>query len=162
MFYKNNREGKLVHMMSQEGEFLFTNDQSLDSKVIKLPYKNSSFSMMTSLPNKVDGLAELEISLNFEKLQARMLDVRRYCYADVKLSLPKFKLDLNFPLKSCLMELGIVDLFDIHSSDLSGMSGGEIYLFLTLHTKLLSMSKRKELRLLLPRWISMICNVSRM
>ena len=124
MFYKNNREGKLVHMMSQEGEFLFTNDQSLDSKVIKLPYKNSSFSMMISLPNKVDGLAELETSLNFEKLQARMLDVRRYCYADVKLSLPKFKLDLNFPLKSCLMELGIVDLFDIHSSDLSGMSGG--------------------------------------
>ena len=78
--------------------------------------------MRIILPNKVDGLAKLETSLNFEKLQTLVLEDRRYRQVDVKLLIPKFKLELNFPLKSCLMELGMVDLFDIHSSDLSGMS----------------------------------------
>ena len=42
MFYKNDIESKLVDMMSQEDEFLFTDDQALEVKVIQLPYKNSS------------------------------------------------------------------------------------------------------------------------
>ena len=123
MFHKNNKENKLVDMMTQEEKFQFTSDQALEVKAIQLPYKNSSLSMRIILPNKVDGLAKLENSLNFEKLQALILDNRRYEKVDVKLSLPKFKLELNFPLKSCLMELGMVDMFDIHSSDLSGISG---------------------------------------
>ena len=123
MFHKNKRESKLVDMMAQEKKFLFTEDQALDVKVIQLPYKNSSLSMRIILPNKVDELAKLETSLTFEKLQALMLEGRRYRMVDVKVLLPKFKLELNFPLKSCLMELGMVDLFDIHLSDLSGMSG---------------------------------------
>ena len=122
MFHKNNREIKLVDMMTQEKKFLFIVDQTLDVKVIQLLYKNSSLSMRIILPNKVDDLTELEASLNFEKLQALIFDNRRYKKVDVELSLPKFKLELNFPLKSCLMELGMVDLFDICSSDLSGMS----------------------------------------
>ena len=124
MFHKSNRESKLVDMMSQEKKFQFIADQTLEVKVIQLPYKNSSLSMRIILPNKVDGLVKLEASMNFEKWQALILDNRRYKKVDVKLSLPKFKLELNFPLKSCLIELGMVDLFDICSSDLSGMSGG--------------------------------------
>ena len=60
MFYKNDIESKLVDMMSQEDEFLFTDDQALEVKVIQLPYKNSSLSMRIILPNNVDGLAKLE------------------------------------------------------------------------------------------------------
>ena len=123
MFHKNKKESKLVDMMAQEKKFLFTEDQALDVKVIQLPYKNSSLSVRIILPNKVDGLAKLETSLTFETLQALMLEDRRYRMVDVKLLLPEFKLELNFPLKPCLMELGIVDLFDIHSSDLPNMSG---------------------------------------
>ena len=122
MFHKNKRESKLVDMMAQEKKFQFTEDQALDVKVIQLPYKNFSLSMRIILPNKVDGLAELETSLNFEKLQTLVLEDRRYRKVDVKFLIPKFKLELNFPLKSCLMELEMIDLFDIHSSNLSGMS----------------------------------------
>ena len=122
MFYKNDIESKLVDMMSQEDEFLFTDDQALEVKVIQLPYKNSSWSMRTILPNNVDGLAKLETSLNFEKFRALILGNRRYRNVDVKLSLPNFKLELSFPLKSCLIKLGMVDLFDTCLSDLSGMS----------------------------------------
>ena len=122
MFYKNDIESKLVDMMSQEDEFLFTDDQALEVKVIQLPYKNSSLSMRIILPNNVDGLAKLETSLNFEKFRALILDNRRYKKVDVKLSLPKFKLELSLPLKSCLIKLGMVDLFDTCLSDLSGMS----------------------------------------
>ena len=122
MFYKNDIESKLVDMMSQEDEFLFTDDQALEVKVIQLPYKNSSWSMRTILPNNVDGLAKLETSLNFEKFRALILDNRRYKKVDVKLYLPKFKLELSLPLKSCLIKLGMVDLFDTCLSDLSGMS----------------------------------------
>ena len=122
MFYKNDIESKLVDMMSQEGEFLFTDNQALEVKVIQLPYKNSSLSTRITLPNNFDGLAKLETSLNFEKFRALILDNRRYKKVDVKLSLPKFKLELSFPLKSCLIKLGMVDLFDTCLSDLSGMS----------------------------------------
>ena len=122
MFYKNDIESKLVDMMSQEDEFLFTDDQALEVKVIQLPYKNSSWSMRIILPNNVDGLAKLETSLNFEKFRALILDNRRYKKVDVKLYLPKFKLELSLPLKSCLIKLGMVDLFDTCLSDLSGMS----------------------------------------
>ena len=70
MFQKNNRESKLVDMMAQEKKFQFTADQALKVTVIQLPHKNSSLSMRIILPNKVDGLAKLETSLNFGKSQA--------------------------------------------------------------------------------------------
>ncbi|XP_017016120.2 serine protease inhibitor 42Dd-like [Drosophila takahashii] len=92
-----------VQMMSQFGEFRANYIPKLDAKVIELPYRNSSLSMVIFLPEKVDGLPELEKKIaGF----SGYLPVQ-----NVDLKLPKFKIEFESLLKDILEKMGIVAAF---------------------------------------------------
>ena len=100
---------------------------------VSVPYNSGFQSMVILLPEKRDGLASLESSLTFEKLQSLIYSLSIERQQKVALSLPKFKMasgqDLIPPFKSLGMHLA----FSQTKSDFSGISGhqnqlGELYL----------------------------------
>jgi len=83
-----------VQMMSLVGTFRVGLIPDLDAKVIELPYRNSSLSMVIFLPEKDDGLPKLEqkIAGFSQKLKSRAVNLR----------LPKFKIEFSSELKDVL------------------------------------------------------------
>ncbi|XP_041566197.1 serine protease inhibitor 42Dd-like [Drosophila elegans] len=101
-----------VEMMSQTDSFRAANLKSLDAKVIELPYRNSSLSMLIFLPNKVDGLQELESKI--AGFSGPLKELR------VRLKLPKFKIEFSADLIKFLEKMGIREAFS-NSAKLSGL-----------------------------------------
>ena len=77
--------------------------------------------MYIILPNKLDGLAELESKIESSDL----LDTlgRGTTNAKLKVSIPKFKIESDLNLNHQLKAMGMEDMFNPGKSDLSGISG---------------------------------------
>jgi serpin B len=90
-------------------------------KVLEMPYVGNRLSMIILLPEKADGLSELEQRLKWENLQKWLSSVSFSEYP-VQVSLPKFKVSGEFELKQTLSQLGMSSAFD-ESADFSGMNG---------------------------------------
>ncbi|XP_037708792.1 serine protease inhibitor 42Dd-like [Drosophila subpulchrella] len=101
-----------VQMMSLSGAFKAGYISNLDANVIELPYRNSSLSMLIFLPEKVDGLPELERKIaGFSQWLPEV---------NVNLKLPKFKIELTSELEDILKTMGIRDAFD-STADFKGL-----------------------------------------
>ncbi|XP_037708791.1 serine protease inhibitor 42Dd-like [Drosophila subpulchrella] len=101
-----------VQMMFKFDSFRAGYIQELDAKVIELPYRNSSLSMLIFLPEKVDGLPELERKIaGFSQWLPEV---------NVNLKLPKFKIELTSELEDILKTMGIRDAFE-PSADFKGL-----------------------------------------
>jgi len=88
-----------VQMMKLFGSFRAGYVKELDAKVIELPYRNSSLSMVIFLPEKVDGLKEMEGKIaGFSP---------RLSMQSVLLRLPKFKIEFSSELKGILGTVGM-------------------------------------------------------
>jgi len=102
-------------------------------EVIELPYAGDSLSMFIILPDRPTTLAELENSLTFDDL----VNVRQkfqMTSGEVKLYLPKFRLDERLSLVQLLTAMGMRDLFTEGVADLSGIDGSrELYVSEVLH-----------------------------
>ena len=97
-------------------------------KVLEKSYRGREIAMMILLPKKdPQALSNLEQSMSAEKvkewsarLESQMVDI----------TLPKFRLETNVPLKQALSSLGMSRVFDPRSADLSGINGGKEPLWL--------------------------------
>ncbi|XP_043653141.1 serine protease inhibitor 42Dd-like [Drosophila teissieri] len=92
-----------VEMMTQLGSFKAAHISELGAKVIELPYSNSSLYMVIYLPDRIDGLPELE-----KKIAGFSLNLD---HTEVSLRLPKFKIKFSGLLNDQLIALGIQDAF---------------------------------------------------
>uniref|UniRef100_A0A6P4EJS9 Leukocyte elastase inhibitor-like n=1 Tax=Drosophila rhopaloa TaxID=1041015 RepID=A0A6P4EJS9_DRORH len=114
-FHVSTKESVSVQMMSLSGSFRAAFLHNLDAKVIELPYRNSNLSMRIFLPNRIDGLSELE-----EQIAGFSIPLRK---STVNIKLPKFKIKFSPQLKAILQKLGIRELFK-PSADLKGLVMG--------------------------------------
>lgn len=116
-FYVKPDKKVKVPMMFKESEFKFMETDKF--KAIELPYKGNELSMIVLLPEKIDGIAELENSLTSDSLFIWMnqLESRK-----VKVYFPQFKNTLEFSLEKTLADMGMPDAF-CSSADFSGMNG---------------------------------------
>ncbi|XP_016942793.3 serine protease inhibitor 42Dd-like [Drosophila suzukii] len=88
-----------VQMMRVFGSFRAGYVKELDAKVIELPYRNSNLYMVIFLPEKVDGLQEMERKIaGFSP---------RLSVQEVVLKLPKFKVEFSAELEDILLTMGI-------------------------------------------------------
>jgi len=98
-----------VKYMEKEGPF----------QAIELPYKNNELSMVVILPEKVDGLADVENSLSADNLKAWLASMSQQ---DTTISLPKFKMTWGTEnIAGTLQTMGIKDAFRT-SANFSGMT----------------------------------------
>ena len=103
---------------------------NLDCTALELPYKGGELSMRILLPNKKDGLASLEAKLTASEL----MNITPLMFpGEVKVSMPKFKLESTFSLSDCLQQLGMTDAFDPNKANLSGMSDAGLFVSEVVH-----------------------------
>uniref|UniRef100_A0A8C8VR18 Serpin B6 n=1 Tax=Pelusios castaneus TaxID=367368 RepID=A0A8C8VR18_9SAUR len=124
-FKINKNETKPVQMMFKKAEFNMTYAGDFQTKILELPYVDNEISMIVLLPDEIQdnstGLEQLERELTYEKLidliNPEMMDI-----TEMEVSLPRFKLEQAYDLKSVLSSMGMTDVFDSGKVDLSGMS----------------------------------------
>ncbi len=112
--------GVIVHvtMMKQTGKFGFLHAGGL--RVLELPYRGDSTSMLLVLPDAVDGLRDVEQSLTKETFAQWRDGLSR---KKVEVSLPRFSLRTSLGLVPVLQAMGIQRAFDRTGlADFSGIS----------------------------------------
>jgi len=125
-FRTGSQSSLQVAMMSQTERFPYCEDDNL--QVLELPYVGESLGMVLLLPRSVDGLASLEQSLTWPRLQAWLAGL---VARKVQVFLPRFKLDSRCRLAAVLQHLGMIDAFDMNKADFSGMDGRRCWLYIS-------------------------------
>lgn len=98
-FYTSETESVDVDTMTVKKKFMYGVFDELDATALEMPYENSSLSMLILLPNKKDGLAEMESKLNTVVLADL---TKRMNKEEVTVYLPKFKIEYEIDLKDVL------------------------------------------------------------
>ncbi|KAK4468904.1 hypothetical protein MN116_008064 [Schistosoma mekongi] len=107
-----------VRLMYIESSFEMVELPQLNSRAVKIPFKDPKFSLLIVLPNKHDGLPNL-LKLLYKTHGISSILSSHFIKTEMYLYLPKFKLKegnaLN--LKSYLQEMGMKDAFCQGSAD---------------------------------------------
>lgn len=136
-FYVTTTARVDVPMMYQEGRFPYCMDKDL--QVLELPYRGDDFSMIVVLPDSNIGLKELENRLSAEKFASWLSQLREQ---EVKVYLPKFKLETKYYLKKVLREMGMSDAFSESRANFFGMTeGGKLYISKVIHQAYLNVDE---------------------
>ncbi|XP_056099269.1 leukocyte elastase inhibitor-like [Rhinichthys klamathensis goyatoka] len=124
-FKLNKIQNKPVKMMYQKAMFPLAFIPEINSQVLELPYDGKNLSMLIILPNEMEddttGLQKLERALTYEKLM-EWTKPSKMILQEVEVSLPKFKMEETYDMKSLLISMGMEDVFDEEKVNLSGMS----------------------------------------
>ncbi|XP_043117306.1 leukocyte elastase inhibitor-like [Puntigrus tetrazona] len=124
-FRLNKTQTKPVKMMHQKSKFPLALIPEIDSQVLELPYVGKNLSMLIILPNKIQdettGLQKLEKALTYEKLM-EWTKPSKMLQQEVQVSLPRFKMEETYDMKSLLISMGMEDVFDGKKVNLSGMT----------------------------------------
>lgn len=121
--------------MRMEEPALFNYTKSADLQVLQLPYTSDRLSMVIVLPDNKDGIGALEEGISAGMVKDWQDGLRE---TEVDVSIPKFELRTKYNLIPSLNALGITDLFNSRSADLSGMADlgtlpGNIYVSDAVH-----------------------------
>jgi serpin B len=119
-----------VDMMFQENEILYGLNKELQSQVVSLKYEDPNFTMLIFLPNKNIGLDSLRLNLkdnDFSKIHNSLNS------EDLLLGMPKFKLGFTNTLVPTFRDLGVFDIFNEASADLSKISNESLAVSNILH-----------------------------
>ncbi|MCK4946843.1 MAG: serpin family protein [Candidatus Aureabacteria bacterium] len=120
-FYVSPDKRIKVSMMNKKSYFKFRDFN--DFRAIELPYEGNDLSMIIFLPEKVDGLADLERSLTNDNVKEWMGELLNSYESEILVSLPKFKITCEFELADVLAKMGMPSAFSLPPADFSGMIG---------------------------------------
>jgi len=117
-----------VPLMYQKDKFKMLDEA--DFQMVDIPYQGQNLSMVVVLPRAVEGLAALEKQLSIENLQGWLSKLDANDAGEIKLYLPKFKLEPGYDLVSPCMKMGMKDAFELSKADFSGMGWrkGDLYI----------------------------------
>ena len=112
----NGKQNISTSFMNILASFEYT--QSNDAQVLKMPYKGDRLSMLIILPDKKDGITQLENSISSAQIKQwnDALSSQR-----MDLSVPKFEMKTHYGLNDILNALGMVDVFSKNDANLSGI-----------------------------------------
>ncbi|EDS43744.1 plasminogen activator inhibitor 1 [Culex quinquefasciatus] len=118
----NTGDGRTVQVpfMKQIVDHYYSEPPQLNAKVLRLPYVNGRFSMILILPNEGSNLNQLLTALSADSIHQAIKSMEE---TEVKLELPRFKIDHSTSLKEDLQQLGINRIFQ-DNAELGGISRG--------------------------------------
>ena len=109
-FRMTSSKSEMIDMMHMKDEkWLFGTSDKWDCKMLQLPYKGNRISMMVILPNKIEGLKNVEANLSLGMLTEMRSHMNGNNLEIVVL--PKFKMECSFELEDVLPQMGITDIF---------------------------------------------------
>lgn len=118
-FFASRTQKKDVPTMHRTGSFRFAQKDGV--KMLEIPYKGDTMSMLVVLPDDVDGLGVLESSLTAERLGGL---VQSLAPQRVSVSLPKFEINpaAALSLGDLLKAMGMAVAFDRQKADFTGIA----------------------------------------
>ncbi|NWS77108.1 SPB10 protein, partial [Crotophaga sulcirostris] len=124
-FRLSKNKTKPVKMMYMRHTFSVLIMETMNFKMIELPYVKQELSMFILLPDDIKdsttGLEQLEREMTYEKL-SEWSDSKKMTKTLVDLYLPKFKMEERHNLSDNLNSMGMHSAFSMNA-DFSGMSG---------------------------------------
>jgi serpin B len=105
-----------VPFMNQQGRYYFYEDSNI--KAIEIPYKDNRASMVIFLPNRKNGIVEIENSVDYKYYQHI---IAAFQINSVCLSLPMFQTTCKTDLENTLSQMGMPLAFS-NGADFSGMT----------------------------------------
>ena len=112
-------------MMKQKNRFGYAEIGNL--QILELPYVGNELSLIVLLPQRIDGLDQIESNISTENLQRWKRELHK---TDVLVFLPKFKMTSMFRLDKTLMSMGMVDAFSDSKANFAGMDGRPDWLYI--------------------------------
>ena len=91
-------------------------------RLLRMPYAVGAFEFVVVLPKAVDGLGEIERSLDRQRLQRWMERLEEAKSQYLALELPKFRTSAQPDCMAALSRFGVKAAFDPAAADLSGIS----------------------------------------
>ncbi|KAH9525658.1 Serpin B3 [Bulinus truncatus] len=119
-FKKLGGELKKVDMMHDDRTIRMKKDSVNGVDVGELTFKGGKFSMYISLPQKDDGIADLEKLLSQPDKVKELLSGLNP--VGVKLAIPKFRTETTVTLNDALRDLGMEKAFDPMKADFTGIT----------------------------------------
>ncbi|XP_059580368.1 serpin B4 isoform X2 [Alligator mississippiensis] len=128
-FRLNKNQTKNVQMMFQNGYYNLAIIEEPEIQVLELPYgekEEGELSMFIFLPKDIKdnstGLEQLDSALIYKNFVewTTMMEMHK---RNVDVYLPRFKMQESCDLGETLQAMGMCDLFDSLTADLSGMTG---------------------------------------
>jgi serpin B len=118
-FHTNPNASKTVPTMNRTATYRITASDGV--KMLELPYRGNTTSLLVVLPDDPAGLAAIEQSLDAAKLARWIGALGEH---DVHVALPKFRVDPSAPLalRDALSKLGMPLAFDAEHADLTGIA----------------------------------------
>jgi serpin B len=118
-----------VPMMYQKRRFGY--GETGEVQLLEMPYQGDELSMLIVLPKEKGSLAEIEATLNQQRLAEWAGQMNRQ---EVRTYVPRFTLTEQVQLTSILSALGMPSAFDPGKADFSGMNGKrDLYVSAVLH-----------------------------
>uniref|UniRef100_A0A670ZV43 Serpin domain-containing protein n=1 Tax=Pseudonaja textilis TaxID=8673 RepID=A0A670ZV43_PSETE len=122
IFWTCKDQSMYVDMMTQKGRFNIANISNPPMTVVEMEYENEELSMIFLVPESSISTDEIITNLTYERLQ-EWTDPGNMKNVAIKLSMPKFSVQNQYPLKGLFSEMGVKNLFIPGKADLSGMTG---------------------------------------
>uniref|UniRef100_A0A8C2K1A5 Leukocyte elastase inhibitor n=2 Tax=Cyprinus carpio TaxID=7962 RepID=A0A8C2K1A5_CYPCA len=137
-FKINQNERRPVQMMYQKKKFPFRYIAEDELQVLELPYKQKELSMLILLPKETqdgsDPLLKLESELTLDKLLDWTKRDKMATQMDIRVHLPKFKVEVESSLSEILQKMGMSSVFQETKADLTGMSSkGGLFISAVIH-----------------------------
>ena len=127
-----------VPMMYQKEKFEYMEERG-KFKLIALPYSNEKLSMVIVLPNKRDGVSELEQEFTWDMLEDALIRTRK---REVDVYIPKFKMEKMYDLVDPLSDMGMTDAFT-NRADFSNMEPKkELYITNVIHKAYIDVNEK--------------------
>jgi serpin B len=133
-FHAFDGKERKVAMMSMQQMLRYSHPDGLH--LVELPYQGQDLAMVIAVPDKQDGLTQIERPLSADLLaewsaalyepaggeQAAGIGPTRGNWAQVTLSLPRFRIEADVDLTKALSGMGLAALFATETADLSGIA----------------------------------------
>ncbi|KAM4628978.1 antithrombin-III [Polymixia lowei] len=140
-FHVSDTRSCPVSMMYQETKFRYGRFQDDQIQLLELPYRGDDITMVIILPGKDTPLAQVEESLDLNKLTGWLDNMREIT---VSVQIPRFRVEDSFSLKEKLQTMGLTDLFSSQRASLPGMlddEGDNLYISDAFHKAFLEVNE---------------------
>uniref|UniRef100_A0A2C9JYN2 Serpin domain-containing protein n=1 Tax=Biomphalaria glabrata TaxID=6526 RepID=A0A2C9JYN2_BIOGL len=115
---------------SERGTFMKKDDVN-NVDVAEIPFRGRRFALYIALPRACDGITDLEILLQKPGKVDELLT--GFDSKNIKITMPKFRIETKIELKDVLIDMGMVKAFSDKLADFSGLSQGQVYISKVIH-----------------------------
>ncbi|RVE50397.1 hypothetical protein evm_004934 [Chilo suppressalis] len=110
-----------VPMMNKKSNYRYGIIKELKAQLLEMPYENNGASMVIILPEEKNGLDSLlqKLAEGYDLLEDLSANLLQNSVMEVRVTIPRFKIETEIDLGVLLPKIGIAQIFDENNSGLT-------------------------------------------